>query len=181
MWAREIFEELCREAAAEDSQEDVWYECSEWPEEVLGQHEETIKTPEWSTDKLDEATPPKRSADVMVEELQLASLDLGAPQLPVEKQRGSTDLSGTREGSARAFAFVTCWLCGAQGCSCESRRKQRKKAKRVRWQRKEQQRCISEQWEETAMRVRSVIRVEGAWRRVVEGWVAFQFERRQEC
>ena len=60
-----------------------------------------------------------------------------------------------------------------------ARRRQRKKARRVRWQMKEQQAGISVQWEEATSRMRSAVRAEARWRSLSETCVSAQVGRVQ--
>ena len=83
MCAREIFGELCRDEAAEDWQDEEWFDCEEWPTEVHKRHEEATTTPPWTTEKLSEVTPRKRNAEDDTETLQLLDFTLEEPELPV--------------------------------------------------------------------------------------------------
>ena len=122
-WAREIFTELLREEASAALEEDVWYECEEWPRGEFGFEDFDEKVSQSSTqedgDEMLERggrNDAKHVTDITSLGQQTTIWTRGELVGPIEtgiSSEAAMDVAAASEGCE------VCFLCGATDCDCE--------------------------------------------------------------
>ena len=120
-WAREIYEELCREETHAALEELVWYECEEWPRGELDWEDFEAKKAQEDTQGSGEGFATRggryeeeRAADVISLGQSTTKWTRGELVGPVAtgiSSEASTSVAAADEG---------CFLCGEWDCDCEA-------------------------------------------------------------